>query len=45
MFATMRESLRVDLELAGILGGLGPQALFETVEAAVEYCEQQQGQH
>lgn len=44
VFATMRETLRVDLELAGILDDLGPEYLFETVESAVAYCQEQLAQ-
>lgn len=44
VFATMRETLRVDLELAGILEDLGPESLFETVDAAVAYCQTQMAQ-
>ncbi len=41
VFATMRESLRVDLVDAGLMDYLGSENLFETVEAAVAYCQQE----
>jgi len=43
VFATMRESLRVDLVEAGVMDVLGEENLFETVEAAVAGCLQRQG--
>jgi MFS superfamily sulfate permease-like transporter len=38
VFATMRETLRQDLEEAQVLDQLGEDNLFETVEAAVIAC-------
>ena len=37
VFATMRETLRVDLVQAGLTDLLGADRVFETVEAAVEF--------
>ncbi len=42
VFAMMRESLRLDLVDAGVIEVLGPENLFETVEAAVEECQARQ---
>jgi SulP family sulfate permease len=41
VFATMRESLREDLEAAEILDELGTENVFETVGAAVAHCQAQ----
>jgi MFS superfamily sulfate permease-like transporter len=41
VFATMRESLREDLEAAEILDELGTENVFETVAAAVAHCQEQ----
>jgi SulP family sulfate permease len=38
VFSMMRESLRVDLEQADVLQVLGPENLFETVDAAAREC-------
>ncbi len=38
VFATMRETLRLDLDQAQVLDQLGEENLFETVEAAVVAC-------
>ncbi len=38
VFATMRETLRVDLAEGQVLDQLGAENLFETVEAAVSAC-------
>jgi MFS superfamily sulfate permease-like transporter len=40
VFATMRESLRIDLVDAGVLDVLGPENMYETVEAAVAACRE-----
>jgi MFS superfamily sulfate permease-like transporter len=38
VFATMRETLRVDLAEAGVLTAIGMHNVYETVEAAIEDC-------
>ena len=38
MFAMMRETLRLDLVEADVMRVLGPENVFETVEAAVGAC-------
>jgi SulP family sulfate permease len=39
VFATMRESLHSDLQQAGLMTMFGEDRIFETVDAAVGYCQ------
>jgi SulP family sulfate permease len=42
VFATMRESLHIDLQQAGLMTMFGEDRIFETVDAAVGYCQSRQ---